>query len=396
MTNSIARDLLLLPNEQERKQIFYLLKKHSSWTAWNRLLGYFQKWADVTEESIRQSDERGLFSKTVFPDGYTTPPGIRDDLGQTSIVQRDFVKVLQGLALFDEGVRRLARGDKRVFTADEATGLFERAYDEATISYYVQAKWKLEDGEIGWKETTPLMKEFFEALDELCMAWGECGRDITEPFDPHYPEKTFPAKLSYGLREMILLPQFPYPKPLPDLPEIFDIVEVKTGELVPCSGIWEPVESGYPTGTMNYLHGGQPAPKYEQDSRNKNDRVWGSYCHAFDATWRMLWRDDRYKDGTIPEEEQDYQFLEPRQLGEESLSTIDIVKYLKIHNLPNPLVEAVPPQDMRCEGGQPCPHDGHWWTPASQLGKGHFKKGDVMPDFPSSKYGSTIWYRMKE
>ena len=49
----------------------------------------------------------------------------------------------------------------------------------------------------------------------------------------------------------------------------------------------------------------------------------------------------------------------------------------------------------RCEGGQKCPHDGFWWTPASEQGKGHFKKGDIMPNYPLSKYGATIWYREK-
>jgi len=57
VTNSIAPELLLLPDELERKQIFYLLKKHSSWTAWNRILGYFQKWADVVTsvDTIKQN-----------------------------------------------------------------------------------------------------------------------------------------------------------------------------------------------------------------------------------------------------------------------------------------------------------------------------------------------------
>jgi len=50
----------------------------------------------------------------------------------------------------------------------------------------------------------------------------------------------------------------------------------------------------------------------------------------------------------------------------------------------------------RVEGGEPCPQDGHWWTPAGDPGRGYFKKGDVMPNYPSSQYGATIWYREKE
>jgi len=396
MTTSIAPELLLLPDELERKQIFYLLKKHSSWTAWNRILSYFQKWADVTEESIRQSDEHGLFSNTEYPPDYTTPPGVIDDLGKTSIYKRNYVNILKGLALFDEGVRRLAQGDKRVFTADAATGLFIRASDEGRVGYFQTAKHKLEDGEIRWEATTPLMKEFFEALDEFSSARIECSFYILEP-EEQYRDMRLVARRCFGLWDMVFLPQLPFPKPLPDIPEIFDVVEVKTGEMVPCSGIWEPVDGSVPTGTMNYLHEDTPAPQYEQDFRNKSDPDYGCFCKAFDATWRLLWKDDRYEDGTIPEEEKGYQFQLPCPPEvENGFNNMDPWKYLRRHNLPNPLLDGIQIKDMRCEGGDVCPHDGNWWTPASQPGTGRFKKGDVMPVFPSSKYGATVWYRVKE
>ena len=50
----------------------------------------------------------------------------------------------------------------------------------------------------------------------------------------------------------------------------------------------------------------------------------------------------------------------------------------------------------RCEGGKACPQEGNWWTPAADPGTGYFKKGDVMPNYPASTYGATIWYRVKE
>ncbi|WP_234408282.1 Imm71 family immunity protein, partial [Xanthomonas fragariae] len=46
---------LKLPNELERRQMFYQLKKESSFTAWNRMLELYQAWAGVTEESVRQA-----------------------------------------------------------------------------------------------------------------------------------------------------------------------------------------------------------------------------------------------------------------------------------------------------------------------------------------------------
>jgi len=234
------------------------------------------------------------------------------------------------------------------------------------------------------------MKEFFEALDELCKAKGECNHvSILEPEEDYRD-----MRIRFGLWHMVFLPQFSFPKPLPNLPEIFDIVNVKTSEFIPYSGIWEPVDGSNHIGTMSYLHGGRTAPKYVRDFRDKRDLYCGYDSITEDAIWRLIWRDDRYEDGTIPEEEKDYQFLEPRPLGEERFSSP--VKFLKHYNLPNPLLDGIRPEDMRCEGGQPCPHEGHWWTPAKHPGRGYFKKGDVMPDYPSSQYGTTIWYRVKE
>jgi hypothetical protein len=41
---------------------------------------------------------------------------------------------------------------------------------------------------------------------------------------------------------------------------------------------------------------------------------------------------------------------------------------------------------------QPCPKTGFWYTPARQGSRRYFNAGEVMPDFPDSKYGETIWY----
>lgn len=43
-----------LPNELERRQIIYWLKRISSYTAWNRILGFYRAWAKVTEKAYRR------------------------------------------------------------------------------------------------------------------------------------------------------------------------------------------------------------------------------------------------------------------------------------------------------------------------------------------------------
>jgi hypothetical protein len=50
---------------------------------------------------------------------------------------------------------------------------------------------------------------------------------------------------------------------------------------------------------MNYLHVDSAAPAY------------GYADETRPVTWRLLWADNRYLDGTIPPEEADYVFLQP-------------------------------------------------------------------------------------
>jgi hypothetical protein len=47
---------------------------------------------------------------------------------------------------------------------------------------------------------------------------------------------------------------------------------------------------------------------------------------------------------------------------------------------------------VRVEAKKPCPASGFWYTLAKENSRAFFEKGAVFPDFPHSKYGSTLWY----
>ncbi|NHQ86765.1 DUF1911 domain-containing protein [Iodobacter sp. HSC-16F04] len=47
---------------------------------------------------------------------------------------------------------------------------------------------------------------------------------------------------------------------------------------------------------------------------------------------------------------------------------------------------------QRVVANKPCPQSGYWYTPAKQNSRVLFKQGELMPDFPGSTYGATIWY----
>ncbi|WP_394781088.1 PoNe immunity protein domain-containing protein [Undibacterium sp.] len=47
----------------------------------------------------------------------------------------------------------------------------------------------------------------------------------------------------------------------------------------------------------------------------------------------------------------------------------------------------------RVQGGQPCPAEGYWETPAQANSRRFFKQGEIMPVFEGASYGATIWQR---
>jgi hypothetical protein len=304
------------------------------------------------------------------------------DLGQTSIYYSDYIDITKAYALFDEGVRRLGKGDKRVFTYDEANGFFARA--GLITEHYGEAKWKLDYGEIVWNPNTPLMKEFFDAMVEMDRARAECGR-ILEP-----RMLAEPPRFSYNLWHAVSLPRLSCPDPLPEVPEPQNVL-AKTGEEVPCSGAWEPVKDGKPSGVMNYLHGGTLAPKAKLTYKDSSDRELGHSVKITEVTWRLIWRDNRYEDGTIPAEEQDYRFDLPTT-DEESPFNIDPYVYLTRHSLPHPFLDYEDLKHPRVEGGQPCPREGWWWSPADNEQKSRFFKfGEIVPIITSSSWGQSYW-----
>ncbi|MBL9220926.1 Imm71 family immunity protein, partial [Xanthomonas fragariae] len=282
--NSNFPEGLKLPNELERRQMFYQLKKESSFTAWNRMLELYQAWAGVTEESVRQADAKGWLDKS----------GIRES---------HYVRILKGLAHQEEGVRRLRKGDKRVFKFD-ANGEFVMAHRQ--VSHWTEFVWRVEVGEMNInQEMTPLWHEFSECLEKMRHLGNEIWADIIEG---RYFED--PAPNIYGKWFQENVAKMHFPPIIPDVPDPVENTLVATGSRIPCSGIWEPVDAPKPKkfslfskpdvpsgflpyiAAMNYLHGQSPAPKARQETQT------GSVYP--DVVWRLIWRDDRYEDGTIP------------------------------------------------------------------------------------------------
>ena len=338
---------VMLPNEQERRQIFYWLKQVSSYTAWNRILGFYKGWAEATEESVRQASELGLVDKSRIPES-------------------DYVLILKGLAHCEEGVLRLRKGDKRVFKFD-ANGELAMAY--RPLSHFSHWLTRLEWGEHPPVDpsTTPNWSEFQKTLVRTAEAWGECAEIIeSQYFDDA-------SSTVYGVWFQEKLPKMHFPATLSNVPDPEKNVLAPTGKIIPHSGIWEPVDAPKPKsfhlfgsaepsgpysimGCMNYLHEGSAAPKASLETSDANPES--------DTTWRLLWHDDRYKDGTIPEEEHGYRFMLP----ESDTQTVRI----PAQSRSDPLVTA--------ESGQPAPRSGRWLPEHDLEGATSFEAGQLLPE----------------
>lgn len=288
--------MIMLPTDIERAQIFFWLKKVSSATAWRRIFEFYRVWTVSAENSLRVADENGWAGKTAIP---------------TS----DYLLILKGLSHCEDGVIQLSKGDKRVFKFD-ANGKFAMA--RRILFHWAEMTTRIEQGEnIIDENHTPFWVEFCETLTSACQAWQECAQHVLEP---RYLDE--PGLTLYGdwLRNELALLHFP--ENLPALPDPSDNVFIKTGDIIPCSGIWEPIDEKKtpltrifnravpptrpfnPVGAMNYLHGGSKAPRITVETETDNI--------DFDTTWRLLWSDERYLDEEIPIEEKSYRFNEPQ------------------------------------------------------------------------------------
>jgi hypothetical protein len=294
MNTSSFDNAIKLPSDLERQQIFYWLKRVSSVTAWRRIFQYYQAWAIATDNSLREADAQGWGDETSLP-------------------QSEYVFILKSLAHCEEAVNRLGKGDKRVFKFD-ANG--ELTMARRALTHWSQMLDRIQMGENFIKENTPLWQEFCDALTSLAQAWGECAVQILEP---RYLDE--PGRTLYGTWLQAQLKTMPYPNVLPAVPNPVDTTLIYTDQRTPCSGIWEPIDTPKNSlislikrpmkqeasfkivGAMNYLHGGSKAPRITVEIPGNS--------FPLDTMWRLLWRDDRYQDGTIPEEEAHYRFTTP-------------------------------------------------------------------------------------
>jgi Immunity protein 71/Immunity protein 72 len=296
----------LIPTALERQKIFYHLKKCSSYTAWSRVLNYYKIWAELFEKSAIEISDSVL------------------EKNESAINTQKLIAVLKGLSTCEKCVALLLDGNKSPFRYD---GLTCFAVADRPKAYWGEFMWRLEIGEGDLDpESTPYWVEICNALEDLGGAWSEIARDILDPPDTDDAsvfalDETDREYYFNGKRmldgDKVFLPHY-FPHNLLEVPEPNEVVLVQNGEDVPFSGIYEPIKSPSKTNTVSMfsnenVHSGPFEVIGSMNYLHANSRAThiGDGRDPISTTWRLIWKDDRYLDGSIPAEEADYVFNKP-------------------------------------------------------------------------------------
>jgi hypothetical protein len=178
----------------------------------------------------------------------------------------------------------------------------------------------------GWPDIDKAMHRCLAALSDIGVVLQK--RMIDDPA-PVTDVRRYLSVVDPRLTQKSLFRHLHGQSTLPPVPTTVPEVLVPTGKVIPCYGIWEPVRIGRTSGMgttpkgvayelgpsrivdgrtldgcMNYLHGDFAAPTiaFEGDLPRHDGRP---------TTWRLVWRDDRYGEKPIPEEEANYVFVQP-------------------------------------------------------------------------------------
>jgi Immunity protein 71/Immunity protein 72 len=343
----------LVPTPLERKQIFYWLKKASSYTAWERDTRYYKAWVEKFDE--------------LYQDSQRNPDPVHGTLLPTD----KMVTLLDCYAAAEGALARLKRGDKRCFVWLGQNGHFSESY--RAVDYWMQATWKGEEGDIEVKAMySKLWPEVNAARERMVSAGGENGvvlqtRHTDEPANIWYVENDGDG----DIRKLCCFPE----GDLPEVPIPTKTVLCKTGDIVPAFGIWEPVKADLSPGfvglfkkpkepangkfeldgCMNYLHAGHAAPTI-YDEKEEDPAPEGR-----PTVWRLLWEDDRYLDGVIPEEEKDYVFF--------AVTDSSPTKTAPLVNSPT----------ITAHTGELVTRSGVWAVMTDLQGRANFAAGDKLP-----------------
>lgn len=347
-------------NHDERRKVFWLLKKYSSYAAWQFLADAYYGFAAAWMRAMHLADKSDVDDFNVNATKY----------------------IMSGRIAFEKGLLRLQTGDRSVWRRSQERNLAAWGW-LAQAAYQLSFVAKIMDPAEYVFDWMKNKNDVVAANDKLQDARFSQEVVLERMDGQPAPLACWNALTLYHLVYGIPMhdpKHLNFPVHLAEVPQA-TMVTVGSDLMVPFDGIYEPVfgkegevsDSGLlekikslvavkfdgsegssygSVGCMNYLLAHSKAPRYRKEELGQSVAV----------TWRLIWKDERYLDGVIPDEEKEY--LQP--------------------------IEERAREVMRCDANGPCPRAGYWFTPAQSGSRRYFKDGEIMPSF-NSTYGLTIW-----
>ncbi len=272
-----------------RRQVFWLLQRLTSLSLWKAKRDAFKRFADAYEAAIKSWSVDD-------PDAL--------DANYLTIIH-------EILSDFDEGVAELAKGYRFVWRVEQPLERAINRFSELASSFYRHPRYWECGGQIA--PYPPRVDALYQAMrasqfqmdDAPLEVWSRCKVANLETADVLLN----PAGYDHGFYKLA----FPvFPNFLPSVPNPPGLM-IKSGEVVPCDGIWEPVDVGFDrmdldvlfgacsirnNGCFNYFVEGTKAPNLSLVDVAQLQII------AKPAHWRLLWEDGRYRDGVVRDESQ--------------------------------------------------------------------------------------------
>lgn len=322
---------------EDRQKLFWYLKRRTSYTAWQRVAEAFDNFAEIFEQQVRLE-----------------PITKRDSCIFETNWEHYFPEVLKGQVLYEKGLAALRNGDRTVWLYNER-GLLD---DAETIA----GRWYVALVNHGPHGDIDLDGRYLVELTDAMKRFSKISHDTCQVIQPRMAETPAPyAWTTYWQDDFAALP---LPEVLPDPPVPKAEILVRSGEIAPVFGIYEPqVEDG----CMNYLLGTIPAPSlWESDGTSFTGR-------KLPVTWRLIWEDTRYINSPVPEEETSYFPTEPLPALSQS----------------KPAVQDL----LSAFTNEICPASGEWAVMDDLQATSRFARGERVP---SHKEREVFWVWLRD
>ena len=358
-------------DQNARNQVFYLLKKYTSYRYLHKIYELEKKFVNAFEQQLRH------------------PPLAvqKQSEGEKESHEKEFLYYLNDLDCSEKGLKKLLKTGfrkdayRKFFEGDIQGQIFGRYGDEhGLVGDIFYQNLGLGEGyaEISNQNHSEYILKLLIA-SEMIFATSNTLLNgeyyILNQFDKDYRKWNYESLFTYKswpLCKQIVEPVISCPSYNNDSKD-----EIKSGEEIEISGIYEPwfnqpvyekltqdLNYNPYVGCPNYFLEGATATQYKLEGTDQD----------YDVKWRLVWEDNRYLDGNISEEEQQY------------ILDVDI----QLEEIESKKLEEVSVKGYHLLAGNTVPKTGYWFTLAQENSRQHFRKVSIFPNVKSD-WGDVYW-----